>query len=372
MCPRVRKYGKSPTKNCVGVVDPNLKPRSNLEKWFTKEMWEDFFPHANQGWGNEKCLPYSYESFLTAIRYFPEFGAETTSKTLANSSYSIKDLQRRDVAAFFAHTLQESGENNLRMFNNSDYSPHLAKECFYRGGFYQYFEGGPKSHLFPKKRVGSAIDDGGRCVEDGRYCLHSAELDFWYPCKMYHGDNSGESENSTYTGCYFGRGPLQLSWNYNYGQFQHFLRTEGVEVDLLDQPNLVLQKLDPPLAMLSALWFYMTPQPPKPSMHDIMMGNWLSSEKNAQAGYNGSVFGPTSLVINNECTGVDVNSQFPGGPGENRRIQAFKWFCKKLGVDPGSEKQLSCKDMPEGFDSIRHNLSWQPDLSNMWRAKVLF
>ena len=94
----------------------------------------------------------------------------------------------------------------------------------------------------------------------------------------------------------------------------------------------------------------------KPSMHDIMMGmiyfplykctlssiftgNWLSSEKNAQAGYNGSVFGPTSLVINNECTGVDVNSQFPGGPGENRRIQAS--FLIFLLIERSDERHTS-------------------------------
>jgi hypothetical protein len=34
-------------------------------------------------------------------------------------------------------------------------------------------------------------------------------------------------------------------------------------VDLLNRPNILMAKLDPPLAMLSALWFYMTPQPPK-------------------------------------------------------------------------------------------------------------
>lgn len=66
---------------------------------------------------------------------------------------------------------------------------------------------------------------------------------------------------------------FQLTWNFNYGQFQHFLKTKNIETDdLLEEPNQLLTKMDPPLAMLSALWFYMTPQPPKPSMHDIIMG----------------------------------------------------------------------------------------------------
>jgi hypothetical protein len=53
---------------------------------------------------------------------------------------------------------------------------------------------------------------------------------------------------------------FQLTWNYNYGQFQHFLRTENVDADLLNKPNLLINRLDPPLAMLSALWY--SPQLP--------------------------------------------------------------------------------------------------------------
>jgi hypothetical protein len=56
-------------------------------------------------------MPYSYEAFLIASRYFPGFGTATTSRTMATSPYSIKELQRRDVAAFFAHILQESGKS---------------------------------------------------------------------------------------------------------------------------------------------------------------------------------------------------------------------------------------------------------------------
>jgi hypothetical protein len=33
-----------------------------------------------------------------------------------------------------------------------------------------------------------------------------------------------------------------------------------------------MTKRDPPLAIMASLWFYMTPQPPKPAMHDIVLG----------------------------------------------------------------------------------------------------
>ncbi len=70
---------------------------------------------------------------------------------------------------------------------------------------------------------------------------------------------------------YYGRGPIQLSWNYNYGQFSKFLYND-VTV-LLDNPDLVQQ--DGVLAFKSAIWFWMMPQCPKPSCHQAMQELWL-------------------------------------------------------------------------------------------------
>lgn len=45
---------------------------------------------------------------------------------------------------------------------------------------------------------------------------------------------------------------------------------KALGVDLLNQPDLVAQ--DAVLAFKTALWFWMTPQFPKPSCHDVMTG----------------------------------------------------------------------------------------------------
>ena len=37
--------------------------------------------------------------------------------------------------------------------------------------------------------------------------------------------------------CYYGRGPIQLSWNYNYGQASHFIY--GDKTVLLNDPDAV-------------------------------------------------------------------------------------------------------------------------------------
>ncbi len=81
-----------------------------------------------------------------------------------------------------------------------------------------------------------------------------------------------------FPGCYFGRGAIQISYNYNYGLFNRWLNYQGIThngkpVDILKNPNLIMTKTDPPLSILASLWFYMTPQSPKPAMHDIVIGN---------------------------------------------------------------------------------------------------
>ncbi|WP_299213413.1 glycoside hydrolase family 19 protein [uncultured Aquimarina sp.] len=103
---------------------------------------------------------------------------------------------------------------------------------------------------------------------------------------------------------YHGRGPIQLSWNYNYGQVSEFLF--GDKNVMLNNPERVLQ--DAALAFQTAIWFWMTPQYPKPSAHDVMVSNWVPSvydqERNRKPG-----FGMTVNIINGglECgSGTEI------------------------------------------------------------------
>ncbi|CAI5452112.1 unnamed protein product [Caenorhabditis angaria] len=355
-CPRAAKYGKGPPADCIAPSDPNNKPKTELESWFTQEMFEDLFPNANLGWGPHSCWPYSYEAFIIASRYFPNFG---TGLNVNNTVYSQNENKKRDLATFFAHAIQETGENNIALYDTM--SDQAASNCFYRGGFFNWFEGGPTSGFLDPANPGHQPIDGDSCSLGGLYCSSSAQINYFYECA----NKSSGNPASPFKGCYFGRGAIQISYNYNYGQFNDWLKTQNISVDLLEEPNLVMTKMDPPLSILASLWFYMTPQPPKPAMHDIVMGNWNSGEKNKAAGYTGPIFGPTSLIINNECSGEDkVN---PGGGGESRRIKAFKWFCGYFDVPVEKDELLSCKKMPTPLDQIWHNLSYQPDWSSTWK-----
>lgn len=140
---------------------------------------------------------------------------------------------------------------------------------------------------------------------------------------------------------YHGRGPIQLSWNYNYGQVSEYLY--GDKNILLNEPEKVVQ--DAALAFQTAIWFWMTPQYPKPSAHQVMVGSWqphaYDTTKNRIPG-----LGMTVNIINGglECgQGIEKNQVLD-------RIGYYQRFTGifTIGTDMDGIHDLSdcgCKDM---------------------------
>ncbi|MBB4918357.1 glycoside hydrolase family 19 protein [Streptosporangium saharense] len=114
---------------------------------------------------------------------------------------------------------------------------------------------------------------------------------------------------------YYGRGPIQLSWNYNYKA-----AGDALGIDLLNNPNLV--QTEASVAWMTGIWYWMTQNGPGTmTPHTAMV--------------NGAGFGETIRSINGflECDG--------GNPRQvQSRIDAYKRFAAILGVDPGDK--LSC------------------------------
>ncbi|XP_030942677.1 endochitinase EP3-like [Quercus lobata] len=105
---------------------------------------------------------------------------------------------------------------------------------------------------------------------------------------------------------YFGRGPLQLTWNYNYGA-----AGTSIKIDLLNSPETVAT--DVVVSFKAALWFWMTNVRPVVSQG----------------------FGATIRAINGaiECNG--------GNPSTvQARVQYYTQYCNQLGVAPGDN--LTC------------------------------
>jgi predicted chitinase len=129
---------------------------------------------------------------------------------------------------------------------------------------------------------------------------------------------------------YYGRGPLQISYNGNYGYASDCIL--GDKKILLDNPDLV--ETDPVIAFKTAIYFWMTPQTYKPSAHDVMIGKWQPNAADKAANRTPG-FGMTINIVNGavEC-----------GKGENMysmndRIGFYQYFLKNLGV---SDANCAC------------------------------
>ncbi len=131
---------------------------------------------------------------------------------------------------------------------------------------------------------------------------------------------------------YHGRGPIQLSYNYNYGQFSKaYFGDKNV---LLKNPELLVT--DSVVSFGSAIWFWMTMQPPKPACHDVMVGSWQPVDIDVEAKrYPG--FGLTLNIINASQCGKESEHA-------NRRYDIYEKMCKYFDATKGDycdcEKQL--------------------------------
>lgn len=109
---------------------------------------------------------------------------------------------------------------------------------------------------------------------------------------------------------YYGRGPIQLSWNFNYKA-----AGDALGIDLLDNPWLVQN--DSAVAWKTGLWYWNT-----------QTGPGTMTPHNAMV--NGAGFGQTIRSINGslECDGKN--------PAQvQSRVDAYQRFTQILGVSPG-------------------------------------
>jgi len=122
---------------------------------------------------------------------------------------------------------------------------------------------------------------------------------------------------------YYGRGPMQLSYNGNYGYASDCIF--GDKHVLLNNPSLV--ESDAVTAFKTAIYFWMTPQTYKPSAHDVMTGKWRPNAADKAAGRTPG-FGMTINIVNGsvECGKGENNT------GMTDRIGFYKYFLQKLGA----------------------------------------
>lgn len=269
-----------------------------------ESVFNILFPRANEGRGpGVGNGPYTYFNFLNAAAMWPAF---------CNESYQSTDLDalcKRELASMFAHFSQEVGEHD----------PH-SQYPQWQQGLYYYNE------------LGCSNDPSSSgCEYRGGTCDASTWMGQIWQCP------AGIK--------YFGRGAKQISYNFNYGPFSYALFGD-VNV-LLKSPWLVTSndQTNGWLALASAFWFYMTPQSPKPSMHDVVTGFWIPSSGD-RAGKRVPGFGVLIMIINGgiECGGSSEVQQAAN------RIEFYKGFQQALGLTADDPTTLGCAGMLQ-FDS---------------------
>lgn len=252
--------------------------------------WEYLFPL--------RAKDYSYSNFLKAVGKFP---------ALCDTYKDGRDsdaICRKELATMFAHFAQETG-------GHESWRP----EAEWR-----------QALVYVREMGWSEGQKGGYNGE--------CNPDVWqgqtWPC--------GKDKDGDFLS-YFGRGAKQLSYNYNYGPFSEAMYGD-VKV-LLDKPELVA---DTWLNLASAIFFFAYPQPPKPSMLQVIDGTWQPNDHDKA---NGLVpgFGVTTQIING---GVEC-----GGPTEiaqsQNRIKYYKEFANYLKVPVPADEVLGCANMKQ-FD----------------------
>ncbi len=264
-----------------------------VEAIITSSVWEYLFPRRNSA--------YTYTKFLRAVAKFRGLCATYTDGRNSDA------ICRKSLATMFAHFAQETGGHNA-----ADTVPEWRQALVF-------------------------VREAG-CVENGSGgCGYNAECSpgTWqgqaWPC----GTNADGSYKQ-----YFGRGAKQLSYNYNYGPFSQAMFGD-IRV-LLDDPA---QVADTWLNVASAVYFFVTPQSPKPSMLHVVDGTWVPNAHDQSRGISPG-FGATTNIINGgiECGHGSETQQ------SLNRIEYYQAFTQELGVPIGSNEVLGCANQ-DSFDT---------------------
>ncbi len=272
----------------VAAVAPGVASNPDnvkrVERLLPKSQWDYFFPLRNAS--------YTYTGLLQAIAKFP--GVCTTYTDGRNADA----VCRKTLATMFAHFAQETGAHDP-----GNTVPEWRQALYY-------------------------VREAG-CSESTYACPYNAECNpaTWQGQAWACGkDAQGRYKQ------YFGRGAKQLSYNYNYGPFSDAMFGD-VRV-LLDKPE---QVADTWLNLASAVFFFVYPASPKPSMLHVVDGTWQPNAVDTAAGIKPG-FGATTNIING---GIECGQQVEK-PQSLNRIAYYKQFAAALGVPIGANEELGC------------------------------
>lgn len=237
---------------------------------------------------------YTYTRFLKAIGKFPAFCGDYTDGRDADA------ICKKSIVTAFAHFAQETGGHIAR--DNTSDNPNQLEEW--------------QQALVHVREMGWSEGETGYTTGCGQ--------DDWqnrrWPCAANQG--------------YFGRGAKQLSYHFNYGAFSEVM-FDGDATVLLNNPA---QVADSWLNLASAVWFFLTPQAPKPAMLHVIDRTWLPSSTELDAGI-GYGFGTTINIING---GIECGAQNRDKGQPVNRIRYWEGLSDHYQIIRQSDEKNTC------------------------------
>ncbi len=315
-------------ENSTIEIRLNTQP-ANLEDLMDEATYQRLFPmRYGVGHLEEKGDFYTYESLKSAIEEIAKYKATVYTKAYAGDRVVV---EYPDGSTNTYYTT-ESGYESSPSKETSTFVDYSTLLNWGEPDEVKYELVAMLAHYGSETTGGPLPSSGYNRWECGLYWLHEVDhnehtVGGYVVNHAVYPAEPGES--------YHGRGPKQLSYNYNYGQFSDFLYKDKNVI--LKNPNKVSE--DGTLAFMSALWFWMTPQTAKPSCHMVMSGEWVPSAEDTLKNRHISKFGQTTNVING---GVECGTRFHPANDEKRRGH-YTFFAEEIGVIP--EDEQSCRDI---------------------------
>jgi hypothetical protein len=296
----------SAVKNAANSANSN---KITVASFLSEKQFNDLFP--------QRDTFYTYAAFIKAVKEM--------------SQVQVKVVRRAVSVYQFTRTDKSTGVSTV-IRQDEDWNEDWAKKKPDSSYVIDYGNFCSEKDLQTNKKELAAFfaqiahetrhGDNGK-YNDGLMLIHESNTSLPYT-----------AANDTYPAVagkkYYGRGPMQLSYNGNYGYASDCIF--GDKKMLLNNPGLV--ETDPVIAFKTAIYFWMTPQTYKPSAHDVMIGKWQPNATDKAAGRTPG-FGMTINIVNGE---VECNK------GENifsmnDRIGFYQYFLKTLGA---SDANCAC------------------------------
>ncbi len=325
-----------------GGIDPRYTSEasvSRLENCLPKAYYEELFPYrfGSTGWKKLSDSYYQGEKRQNQPDYYSYDNLKQAVSELSNLMIKLEWFEDSQYC-YRITRLDKTTKEQMLVFQQEDWTQdwNKTKTPVYKIiDFGTFLAEGSDTDI--KRELAAFLanishETGGGNV-DGIY--PEIQTGLYFNEEVTHiGATSSGYTSATYPSVaghsYHGRGPIQTSWNYNYGQLSGIVYGD-INV-LLENPERLCS--DGVLGFKSAIQFWMTPQPPKPSCHDVITNQWTPNASAIAGGITECCFGTVVMVINGGLEGNCSTSDYRVG----RRARYYTTFAEKMGINVSGEK----------------------------------